>query len=71
MNTQTHRTGVRSGIILQWLDMLDEHHVKFMGLDPIHDKKLIEQLHSHSNWIVEYANEEEIFFVREGTGRLR
>jgi hypothetical protein len=66
MNTQsTHKTDAQSGISRYWLDVLEEHHVSYMALDLLHDKKLIEQLQTRPGWIVEYATEEAIFFVRE------
>ena len=65
MNAQTHKTGAQAGISRHWLDMLEENHVRFMALDPIHDTKLIEQLQTRPEWIVEYATEEAIFFVRD------
>ena len=65
MDTQTHKTSAQTGISHYWLDMLEEHNVKYMALDPMHDKKLIEQLETRPDWIVEYATEEAIFFVRE------
>jgi hypothetical protein len=36
-----------------------------MALDPRHDSKLIEQLKTRPGWMVEYANEEAMFFVRD------
>ena len=65
MNTQTQKTGAKTGISRIWLDVLDEHNVNYMVLDLIHDNKLIEQLQTSPNWIVEYATEEAVFFVRE------
>jgi hypothetical protein len=65
MNTQTHTTGAQTMINPRWLDVLDENNVNFMVLDPMHDRKLIEQLQSRPDWIIESATEEAIFFVRE------
>jgi len=59
------RKDLQTIISCRWLDVLEENHVKFMVLDPIHDSTLIEQLQTHPSWIVEFANEEAIFFVRE------
>ena len=65
MNKRTHEPGVQTGIRPGWLDVLDENHVQFMVLDPAHDTALIEQLNDHAGWIVEYASEEAIFYVRD------
>ena len=65
MNAITHTTGARTGISRHWLDVLEKNNVRFMALDPRHDGKLIKQLESRSGWMVEYANEEAIFFVRD------
>ena len=65
MNSQPHKTGVQTGISRYWLDVLEENNVNFMALDVVHDRKLIEQLQTRPDWIVEYATEEAIFFVRE------
>ena len=65
MNTQTHRTGAQTGISRHWLDVLEENNVNFMALDLAHDTKLIEQLQTRPDWIVEYTTEDAIFFVRE------
>jgi hypothetical protein len=48
-----------------WLDTLEAHHVRHIALDPQHDNNLIESLLSRPEWVVEFANEEAIFFVRE------
>ena len=65
MNVQTHTIGDQTGISRCWLDVLDQNNVNFMVLDPIHDRKLIEQLQTYPVWIVEYATEEAIIFVRQ------
>ena len=64
MNT-THRSGARTGISRHWLDVLEENNVRFMALNPQHDAKLIEQLQTRSCWLVEFADDDSIFFVRE------
>ena len=61
----THTTGTQTSISQHWLDVLEENHVNFMALDPIHDTKLIKQLQSRPGWIIEYATEDAIFFVRD------
>jgi hypothetical protein len=63
MNTH-HRSGAQTGISRHWLDVLEENNVRFMALHPQHDHKLIEQLKTRQEWIVEYADDEAIFFVR-------
>lgn len=60
-----HRSGAQTGVSRYWLDVLEENNVHFMALDPQHDYKLIEQLQTRQGWVVEYANDEAIFFVRE------
>jgi hypothetical protein len=64
MNTQIQKTGAQSRNTHHWLDVLEEHQVTHMALDPLHDIRLIEQLQTHPEWIVEFANEEAIFYVR-------
>jgi hypothetical protein len=64
MNTP-HRSGAQTGISRHWLDVLEENNVRFMALDPQHDRKLIEQLQTRQGWMIEFANDEAIFFVRE------
>ena len=65
MNTPTHKTGAQTGISRHWLDVLEENNVHFMVLNPQQDHKLIEQLKTRQDWIVEYADDEAIFFVRD------
>ena len=65
MNATTHTTGARTGISRHWLDVLEKNNVRFMALDPRHDGKLIEQLQTRPGWMVEYASEEALFFVRD------
>jgi hypothetical protein len=65
MKKHSYKPGVHTGIRPGWLDVLDENHVQFMVLDPVHDTVLIEQLNDHTGWIVEYASEEAIFYVRD------
>lgn len=60
-----HRSGARTGISRHWLDVLEENQVRFMALDPQHDRKLIEQLQTRPDWVVEFTTEEAIFFVRQ------
>lgn len=59
------RVEAQTGISHRWLDLLEENNVKYMALDPMHDTNLIQQLQTCPNWIVEYATEEAIFYVRE------
>ena len=65
MDAENHATGARTGISRHWLDVLEKNHVRFMALDPHHDGKLIEQLLLRPGWIVEFANEDAMFFVRK------
>ena len=62
---QTHTTGAQTEISRHWLDMLEENHVRYIALDPHHDVDLIEQLGTRPEWLVEFANDEAIFFVRD------
>jgi hypothetical protein len=60
-----HRSGAQTGISRHWMDVLEENHVHFMVLDPQHDGKLIEQVQTRPGWMVEFANDEAIIFVRD------
>jgi hypothetical protein len=64
MNTN-HCSTTQIEISRHWLDMLEENHVRYIALDPQHDAVLIEQLQTRPEWLVEFANEEAIFFVRD------
>ena len=64
MNTPL-RTGAQTGIIRHWLDVLEENNVRFMALDPQHDQKLIEQMQTRQGWVIEFADDEAVFFVRD------
>ena len=66
-NKRPRKPDVRTGIRSSWLEVLDENHVQVMVLDPVHDTVLIEQLNDHAGWIVEYASEDAIFYVRDET----
>ena len=66
MTTISQTISLNTRISRYWLDMLEEHHVRYISLDPQHDKKLIEVLRSRPEWVVEFADEEAIFFFREG-----
>jgi hypothetical protein len=66
MTMLTQTINLNTSISRHWLDVLEEYHVRHIALDPQHDKKLIEALRSRPEWVVEFANEEAIFFVREG-----
>ncbi len=61
----THTSDAQTDISRHWLAVLEENHVNFIALDPLHDVKLIEQLQIHPEWIVEFANDEAICFVRD------
>ena len=65
MQTQAISIGVSTNISRHWLDVLEQHNVRFMALDPRHDGKLIEQLQTRPGWLIEFASEEAIFFVRD------
>jgi len=62
MNTDT--SGASTNISRHWLDIIEDNHITFMVLTPQHDKKLIEQLQSRPDWVVEFATEEALFFAR-------
>jgi len=49
----------------RWLDVLDKNNVRVMALDPIHDQKLIKALSTTSKWVIEYEDEDAIFYYRE------
>ena len=65
MTTLMQTIDLNTRISRYWLDVLEEHNVRYISLDPQHDMKLIEVLRTRSEWIVEFADEEAIFFVRE------
>ena len=65
MTTLSQSIDLNTKISRYWLDELEAHHVRYIALDPQHDHKLIDSLLSWSEWVVEFANEEAIFFVRE------
>lgn len=56
---------IQTEISRYWLDILEENHVRYIALDPQHDAILIEQLQTRPEWLVEFANDEAIFFVRD------
>ena len=60
-----HTSESQTDISHHWLDVLEENHVTFMALDPLHDAKLIEQVQTRPGWMVEFSNDEAIFFVRD------
>lgn len=65
MTVQTQTTETENMINRRWLDVLDKNNVNFMVLDPMHDRNLIEKLQACSDWIIEFATEDAVFFVRE------
>lgn len=64
MNVNNH-SDPQTGISNYWLDVLEENNVRFMMLDPHHDRKLIEQLQTRQEWMIEFADDEAVFFVRD------
>jgi hypothetical protein len=65
MNKLAQTIDQNTRISRYWLDVLEEHHVRHISLDPQHDKKLIEAIRSRPEWVIEFANDEAVFFVRE------
>jgi hypothetical protein len=65
MTTFSQTVDLNNRISHYWLDALEAHHVRYIALDPQHDHKLIESLLSRSEWVVEFANDEVVFFIRE------
>lgn len=61
----TQASDPQTDIRCHWLDVLEENHVTFIALDPVHDTNLIEQLLTHPGWVVEYTDEDAILFLRE------
>jgi hypothetical protein len=47
-----------------WLETLEDHKVNFMALDPVHDDNLIEFLKTDPDWVIEFADQDAIFFTR-------
>ena len=57
-------TLVREEISQGWLKMLEDSKACLVVLDPQIDNKLLKLLRSVPNWIVELADEEFVFFIR-------
>jgi hypothetical protein len=64
MSTPTHPTYVQTKIDCRWLDLVDDKRISFLVLDPIHDRLLIEQLQTSADWIIDFASEEAMIFMR-------
>jgi len=62
-----HRSGAQTGISRHWLDVLEENNVRYMALDPLHDRKLIELLENRPGWVIEFSDDKGILFVRDET----
>ena len=54
-------------IPIKWLDVLDKNNVHVMALDPIHDQKLIKALNTTPKWIIEFEDEDVVFYYRDQT----
>ena len=50
---------------LSWLEKLEMRNVSVMALDPAHDQILINTLNSTSNWIIEFEDEDVVFYYRD------
>ena len=50
---------------LKWLDVLDKNNVSVMALDPVHDQKLIKALSTTPKWIIEFEDEDVVFYYRD------
>ncbi len=57
-------TLVREEISQGWLKMLEDSKACLVVLDSQIDNKLLKLLRSVPNWIVELADEEFVFFIR-------
>ena len=65
MTTLTQTIDSNTRIFHHWLNTLEAYQVRHIALDPRHDKEFIKALRSRPEWMVEFANEEAIFFVRD------
>jgi len=52
-------------IPIKWLDVLDENNVRVMALDPVHDQKLIKALSTTQKWVIEFEDEDVVFYYRD------
>ena len=48
----------------RWSHVLDDKQVRFLILDPIHDRLFIEQLQASLGWINDFTSEDAIIFMR-------
>jgi hypothetical protein len=64
MGTLPDTIRVLTGINCRWSDVLDDKQISFIVLDPIYDRLLIEQLQTSLDWIVDFASEEAVIFMR-------
>lgn len=55
----------KNEIDLIWLDNLERNNVQIISLDPYHDQRLINTLNSAPEWIIEFEDEETVFYARE------
>jgi len=65
MNTNLRHFSPDESLDRNWLDVLDKNNVSHMALDPYHDQNLIKALNSRPGWIIEFENDEAIFYARE------
>jgi len=54
-----------NNIPIKWLDVLDENNVRVMALDPVHDQKLIKALSTTQKWVIEFEDEDVVFYYRD------
>ena len=52
-------------IPIKWLEVLDKNNVHVMALDPVHDQKLIKALNTTSKWVIEFEDDDVVFFYRD------
>ena len=47
-----------------WLKMLDDYEVRLLALDLRKDNQLVALLQSQPGWVVDFADQESVLFVR-------
>jgi hypothetical protein len=65
METIHHTALQKNEIDLNWLNNLERNNVQIISLDPYHDQRLINTLNSAPEWIIEFEDDDAIFYSRE------
>jgi hypothetical protein len=64
MRTPTYPISVNTRINYRWLEILQKRQIHYILLDPIHDRLFIEQLQTSPDWIIDFASEGAVIFMR-------